>query len=162
MRRHVLTSVTLLASLTACATGGMHRAHSYAVPDTIHTVYVDTFGNSPFARDMRETVIARLGNTGRFTVVANADSADALIGGSIVVVEQNPSLRVNTPSGSAGMVERATGRVLWQHVYRDESTGAEMAKPTESRQVFLMARQFVEQLLGATAPVAPVQPVEQP
>ena len=102
---------------------------------------------------MRDAVVDELAKAPRFRVAPVADSAEALLTGAFSVVLQNSSLQHSSPVGAVALATRASGQVIWRYQYRDMSTGAEMSKPTQLRQVHDMARQFVEQLVSVTAPV---------
>jgi hypothetical protein len=120
------TAILLLASLAGC---GYHMGgKADLLPDTVHTISVPAFGNATIRyklTDRMPQAIAREFITRtRYRVVANPDTADAVLHGTILTYTNYPTIfdpdtqRANGAdlhvTLQVSLIERATGRVLYQ------------------------------------------------
>lgn len=128
------------------------RAQLADVPavQSVHTVFLGSFGDSELAKEVRERLRAELLRNGRFSPVDAETGADATITGSVGVSKSEVDGYSNFRAhGLLRMVQRGSGRVIWMHEYRDARKIAPIIEDDPSVQVRLLVGQFSQQLQKA-------------
>ena len=138
--------------LGACASAPLASGRDVSAnpPSDLQTVFVGHFSGE-FDREMRTAVGTELKKSPRFRVVDTEETADYVLSGYVVInTRPTTAMFVTPPRGAVQLQSRASGRNVWQYVYQDQRTGAEMTQPTPQQQIGSIARQFVRQLVSAT------------
>jgi hypothetical protein len=138
-----LLSATLL-NIGCSSYGGQDLSieTNYSALMEVKSIYIDDFGGAEGSDLVREKLLVRLINSGRFNVVENQDRADALLVGSAGVssriVNGNTDYNGN---GFLRLVEANSQTTIWGHQYQ---RGFMLGGSVSTRVANQMADQLLE------------------
>lgn len=136
-----------LVALSACThpIPAIQPQTTVGVPAASSTIFLGTMRGG-LSRELHAAVSAELAKSERFRLVDAEGAADFVLTGGMW---PNPLGTDAPPEARVELFSRASGAYVWQYRYRDQRSGNELLVPPVQRQVQIVVRQVVSQLLTA-------------
>jgi hypothetical protein len=117
-----------------------HAAVGLPAPSS--TIFVGTMRGGS-SREIHAAVSAELAKSARYRLVDAEEAAEFVLTGGMWLSPQ----QTEAPEAWVELFSRATGAYVWQYRYRDQRSGNELFVPPAHRQVQIVVRQVVSELL---------------
>lgn len=143
---HIVLCGLLLLGACAHQIPAPQRNAALGVSVAPRTIFVASMAGE-FGREMQAAVGAELGKSPHYRVVDAEVAADFVLSGGLAINPQRPE---DPPVGWVRLRSQASGTDVWQYMYREQRTGNELFVPPPPKQVKIVARQVVAELLTAT------------